>query len=108
VKYFLVRFKNLKPKRGRQNGYTRMTKEKITKFLDENDFVHIDGLIYDNNDNIVGSLLKKNTDKTGISELEFKTLPMIKIMKKLGSLQVSKYSEYRSLGIKRKDNLDLF
>ena len=106
MKYFLIRLKNVKPKRGRQTGYTRMTKGKIIEFFEKHELIHIDGLIYDNDDNIVGSLLQKEVNQTKITELEFKTLPMISIMKKLGSLQVSEYSEYRNIGIKRKDDLD--
>ena len=108
MKYFLIRLKNVKPKRGRQTGYTRMTKVKIIEFFEKHQLIHIDGLIYDNDDKIVGSLLQKEVNQTKITELEFKTLPMIKIMKKLGSLQTSNYWEYRNIGIKRKDNLDIW
>lgn len=102
--YFLVKLKETKLKPGKKNGRTRMSKRKINKLMEENDYICIDGLIYDKDDNIIGSLVTKTVNQDYITKEEFKALSVIELMKRLGSLDGAKYNEVRSIGIKRKDN----
>lgn len=105
--YFLVKLKESQIKRGKQNGRTRMTKGKITELMEKTDCICIDGLIYDNDDKIIGSLITKTVNDDYITKEEFNTLPLIEIMRRLGSLDGAKYDEVRSIGIKKRDDLDI-
>lgn len=98
--YFLVKLKHYtKP--------TRMTKREIKNLMVQKDYICIDSLIYDAQENIVGSLVTKTVNQDYITKSEFSSLPLIEIMRRLGSLDPAKYDEVRSIGIKYRDDYDL-
>ncbi len=104
--YFLVKLKDSPLKPGKKDGRTRMTKRQINDLMEKTNCICIDGLIYDNENNIVGSLITKTVNSDYITRDEFKALPLIEIMRRLGSLDGAKYDEVRSIGIKKRDDLD--
>lgn len=98
--YFLYKLKDIKPKAGRQNGMTRVTRKKLVKIMEEKQLICIDGLIYDENDKIVGKVQIKTSNEVYITREEFEKLPLRELMRLLGTLDKSLYGEYRNTGIK--------
>ena len=98
MRYFLLKLKTDKIQK-------RMTKRQICDIMEKRQWVCIDSLIYNQKNKIVGSVITKISNRNNISENEFKTLPLLEIMRKLGSLQSEKWETWRNLGIKGKNNL---
>lgn len=93
--YFMVKLKHYEIQPGKIDTFIRMPESKIVKLFESLNYICINGIVFDENENIVGNVLKKEKGREIINKKDFNSLPLREIMLRLGSLSPQKWQEIK-------------